>query len=535
MTAPLHQHPERRQASTATAEDQAILRPGETCWRIARAERAAFLVDAMAYFQAAKAAMRQARRSILVVGWDFEPRIPLEPHRDDASEPDVLGDLLERLVAERPGLHVGVLRWDMPVVLTIRQHPKLPLRLRQWRSGERLQWRLDSTHPAGASHHQKLVVIDDCLAFCGGIDLAGDRWDRPGHPDGETLRHTPDGADYPSHHDVMMAVSGPAAAALGKLARDRWRRATGEPFAGGAADGPLWPDGRAADRTDVDVGIARTEPRWYSRPPVREIEDLFLRSIAAAERSIYLESQYLTARSVTQALARRLAEPRGPELVIVIPHESPGWFDRLAMDSARQNAVAQLRQADRHGRLRLYSPFSAGGRPIVVHSKLTLIDDRFIRIGTANLNNRSMGFDTECDLAVEATGRHAEEVSQAAHRLRNCLLAEHLGAERDEVAAALASHGGLITGIEALRARHGDRLRTYADNPPIAIDLPLTGATVLDPADPEEIWWLGSAHAPTRRATARAVRTATMLAGAAAAGWLAWRLVRRRRPARAGS
>jgi phosphatidylserine/phosphatidylglycerophosphate/cardiolipin synthase-like enzyme len=505
---------------------QSILRPGETCWRLARAERAGFVIDAMDYFSVAKRALREARRSILIVGWDFEPRIRLEPHREHGDELDVLGDVLEALVAERPQLQVRVLRWDMPLPLSFGQHPKLPLRWRQWMTGERIQYRLDTVAPAGAAQHQKLLVIDDALAFCGGIDLAGDRWDRPGHPDGEPLRATPDGFSYQSHHDVMMAVTGPAAAALGELARERWRRATGEDFPRTAdADGAPWPEGLEAALADVDVGIARTEPSWYAEPPVRECEALFLRSIAAAERSIYLESQYLTARSVTEALARRLSEPRGPEVVVVMPHASPGWFDRLAMDSARQEAIGVLRGADRHGRLRLYSPFSPGGRPIVVHSKITIVDDGFIRVGTANLNNRSMGFDTECDLAVEGTGRQAASVSRAARGLREALLAEHLGVSRKELRAAMAGAGGLIAAIETLRGRDG-RLRRAEDNPPLGIQLPLTGATVLDPVEPREAWWLIGRRRPGRRPLG-GWRLIALLAGLATAGWLLARWRRR--------
>ncbi|HEX2255380.1 MAG TPA: phospholipase D-like domain-containing protein [Afifellaceae bacterium] len=503
----------------------AILRPGETCWRIVPASRAAFLIDAMEYFSVVKRAFRLAHRSILIVGWDFEPRIRLEPHLADAAEPDMLGELLETLVAERPQLEVRVLRWDMPLVMSVGQHPKLPLRWRQWTTGDRIQYRLDAQAPVGASQHQKLVVIDDALAFCGGIDMAGDRWDRPGHPDGEPLRHTPDGFSYLSHHDVMMAVAGPAAAALGKLARRRWRRATGEDLPVGGAGDALWPEGLEPDLSDVDVGIARTEPSWYSRPPVRENEALFLRSIAAAERSIYLESQYLTAESVTQALAQRLAEPNGPEIVVVMPHESPGWFDRLAMDSARQEAIETLRAADRHGRLGLYSPFSPGGRPIVVHSKLTIVDESFIRVGTANLNNRSMGFDTECDLAVEGAGQQADSVGRAAVRLRERLLAEHLGVSREEVRAAIAGGGGLTAAIETLRGRE-NCLRPAENNPPLGLNLPLTGATILDPAEPADAWWLVGRRRPDRRPLG-GVRLLAVLAGLAGAGWLAARWLRR--------
>lgn len=509
----------------AKSAAEPILVPGETCWRLEQARQAAFLIDAKDYFRAAKAAMRLARRSILLIGWDFDPRIRLEPDAPD-GEPDRIGDLLEHLVAERPSLHVGVLRWNMPFFIAVGQHPKMPQRIRDWRSGERLQYRLDSRHPFGGAHHQKLLVIDDFLAFCGGIDMAGDRWDEPGHSD-DIVRRTPSGFAYVPHHDVMMAVNGPAAAALGELARERWRRATGEAFAGSVGEVDLWPEPLPAELRDVEVGIARTLPEWYTQPAVRENEALFLRSIATARRYIYFESQYLTAKPVAEALARRLGEPDGPEIVIVMPEHSPGWFDRLAMDSGRQSIIRKLRAADRHGRLRIFAPFSAGGRPIVVHSKLCIMDDRFVRVGTANLNHRGMGFDTECDLAMEAATDTPQGLAmcRAAHRLLDTLVAEHLGTSPAAVRQALERTGSLVAGLDELGAGR-NRLRPVGeDGGPL---LRLRGPNVIDPEGPDDLWWL----AARRRLKGSPLTIPLALAGIAAlaAGvWLAARKHRSRR------
>ncbi|MCH1922544.1 hypothetical protein L9G15_24345, partial [Shewanella sp. A3A] len=87
----------------------------------------------------------------------------------------------------------------------------------------------------------------------------------------------------------------------------------------------------------------------------------------------------------------RLAAADGPEAVIVCPAHSPSYFDRLAMDPARAGFVRRLRAADRHGRFRILTPVAAFGTPIVVHSKVMVVDDRLLRVGSANLNNRSLG------------------------------------------------------------------------------------------------------------------------------------------------
>lgn len=90
-----------------------LLRPGSTCWRLERTDRMALLVDGAAYFPAMKAAMREARHSILLLGWDFDSRVPLQPDLEGAEQSDRLCDLLGRLLAQRPGLHVHILIWDI--------------------------------------------------------------------------------------------------------------------------------------------------------------------------------------------------------------------------------------------------------------------------------------------------------------------------------------------------------------------------------------------------------------------------------------
>jgi phosphatidylserine/phosphatidylglycerophosphate/cardiolipin synthase-like enzyme len=205
-------------------------------------------------------------------------------------------------------------------------------------------------------------------------------------------------------------------------------------------------------------------------------------------------------------------------VVILLPQHSPGWFDRLAMDGSRQAIIDQLRNADTYDRLRIQAPFSAGGRPIVVHSKICIIDDRFVRVGTANLNHRGLGFDTECDLAIEAApGKdHAGAVGRAARNLRDTLLAEHLGVTCEAVAQAVQRTGSLIAGIDLLRRLAGNRLRPVGSTGGIA--LPLRGPNVLDPAGSRDVWWLMAQE----RLGGIPLAISLMIAGIAFVGWLAF-------------
>ncbi len=71
------------------------------------------------------------------------------------------------------------------------------------------------------------------------------------------------------------------------------------------------------------LGLARTLPAWRGQPEVREIAALTLEAIARARSLIYLENQYFTRPLAVEALAARLAEPDGPEIVLICTGRSP--------------------------------------------------------------------------------------------------------------------------------------------------------------------------------------------------------------------
>lgn len=489
------------EAPTLPDREAAILRPVRNCWRVENASRAACLIDGDAYFAAAKQAMAEARHSILLLAWDFAERARLRPGDPDPAEPDRIGDLLRSLVDRRDGLEVRVLVWDKAAWLALRRRRIPGAQARNLDHG-RLRYVLDDAHPALAVHHQKVLVVDDAVAFCGGIDFAANRWDTRAHRLHEPRRRKPSGRPYEPHHDVMMLVDGDAARALGDLARDRWWRATGERLVPPPRGRAIWPGGVEPDFRDVPVGIARTEPAWRGRPETREVERLYLDSIAAARETIYMESQYLASHRIGQALARRLAEPDGPEVVIVNPKQAPSWPEQLAMDNARTAIVFDLRQADRFGRLRVYAAL-VDGAEIIVHSKVTVVDDRFLRIGSSNLNARSMGTDTECDLAIEVVpGTPGEAaVRRGVRRIRDRLVAEHLDVPAGRLSSTVDRHGSLVRAIDALNAPAGRRLDEF---PPARPERASTFAhdVLTDPPAPPGKWpdrWLRR-HAGSGRA-----------------------------------
>jgi len=310
-------------------------------------------------------------------------------------------------------------------------------------------------------------------------------------------------------HEVTMMVDGDAAKALAEHARERWRRATGETLAPPPdAGGDPWPEHVPPALIQQDISIARTEPGWKKRPQVEEIRRLTLKSIAEARDTIYLENQYFTSPLITEALAARLGEPDGPQVVLISTGLAPSWFDQLTMDRTRGAMIWRLRAADIFGRFRAFYPATTGGKTIIVHSKTSVFDDRLARVGSANLNNRSGGFDTEIELAVETDDERARMNIEA---FRDRLVGHYMGYTGDAVAKARADFGGLVGAIDALN-REG---RLAPIEPPKMGPIAefIAAYHLGDPSDVSDSWRLAK-----RRE--RLFRQARMLADSGSAqGW----------------
>ena len=316
-----------------------ILQPGQNCWRIEKASRAAVLIDAAAYFSALRSALREAQQSVFIVGWDLDSRTKLagESCAADDGWPLTLREFLIRMVEERPSLSVYLLAWDFAILYALERDPFPSLKL-GWQTPDQIRFRLDNALPVGSSHHQKVIVIDDALAFSGGMDLAVRRWDSSWHHLDNSHRRDPSGKPYPPFHDVQMAVDGDAARALADLVHERWRRATGEHIPVRPGGSSLWPD-VVPDFREVDVAIARTLPVYDGEQEVREVERLFADMIGSAEREIYIENQFLTCIAVAESLARRLQENTRLQALLVAPHTPEKWLEYHTMRNGRIRCI----------------------------------------------------------------------------------------------------------------------------------------------------------------------------------------------------
>lgn len=440
-----------------------LFKPGENCWRVETATEIALIVDADSYFKMLRKVIAKSEQQLLLIGWDFDLEIEMLPGESDENgiapdgHPNQLGPFIEAIIDQKPDLHIYMLKWNGAFIAAPGR--LFPTAKMAAFGNSRIHFALDGHHPFGACHHQKIVVADDTVAFCGGIDATEDRWDTPEHLPDDPRRVRKDGTPSAPWHDTTSAVSGPAAAALGELSRRRWCRATGETIATPEASAAsVWPDDLNVDASDVEVSIARTEPPYDGQPLVNEIEKLFLDSIKAAQRTIYVESQYFAAMTIIDLLEERLQEENGPEIIIINPQAALSQFEDDAMHALRDRLLDRLKAADTYDRFRIYYPVTTADDPIYVHSKVMIIDTNILHLGSANLNDRSLGFDTECNLSVR-------NVSPLIPNFLARLVSEHLGVPQSKFSDLIEEKKSLIETVEALNSCAGRGLRPIGKRP----------------------------------------------------------------------
>lgn len=455
-----------------------LLREGDTCWKVSTARRTTLLIDGDDYFRALRSALLKARRQILIAGWDFDSRTQLPAYGPANSElstaPTELGELLGYLMRTRPGLEIHVMRWDYHLIYW---------RDREWLTQQRLEnlgvrFYSDGAHTFFGCVHHKIVLVDDALAFCGGMDLTHQRWDTSEHAPHEPGRCDHTGTPYNPVHDTQLCVAGGIVSVLGEYLRECWRAATGRCPRTFNEDALLWPEGLRVDFCNVRIGLSRTLPPRGVRPVVREVERLYLAAIAVTERELYIENQYFTSTVIAQAIADQCWRvPQLQGLLVGCAHPKT-FLETHTMGYGRKNFYDVLTKSPASGRVPLVAALARNGKGINVHSKLAIFDDRLLTVGSANLNRRSMGFDVECNLVIEA--RTAQQ-QRRIRTLRNRLLAEHMDLHPDEVPFAIRQYG--LAGLP-FAIRRQRRLE------PITLDegKPMLGPVLVPFFDREQPW-----------------------------------------------
>ena len=367
------------------------------------------LIDGEQALEAIAAEIAGARESVDIAGWHITPAFGLTRGTDAAPLRELLADAATRA-------RVRVLLWagsPAPVFKPTRSAVAGARAELTRDSGVRCA--LDKHERPMHCHHEKLVIVDGRTAFVGGIDLTslgGDRWDRSGHPYRDSL----------GWHDVASRVRGPAVGDVAAHFATRWQAVTGEPSppAAAAAEPPRG-DG-------VEVQLVRTVPeKIYPAVPHGDfrILEAYTRALRSARSLVYLESQFLWSPHLVSILAGKLRDPPSEDfrVVVLLPVRPNN-----GADTTRGQLGVLAEADDGRGRFLATTLVSRTARlsgQVYVHAKVGIVDDRWLMVGSANLNEHSFFNDTEVGL-IACNPELARDT-----RLR--LWAEHLEAEPHEI------------------------------------------------------------------------------------------------------
>ena len=450
-----------------------LLSPGHNCEQIAPVTATGLLIDSRNYFLAVHAAIARAERFVLILGWQFHTRAELLCGEDcgGAEAPVTLLPLLQHVERTRPELRIYLLAWDPSVVYTLEREWMQQIKF-DWATSERIRFVFDAQHAPRASHHQKLVVVDGAIAFMGGIDLSASRWDDRPHAPDSPERVNEKGERRKPYHDLMTYCVGPAVDELMRLFVLRWQRATGETLElakDGIAPAPVPKQGLPLPFDEVGISLTFGEHAASETPLVEQIKQLYEDAIAASERLIYIEVQYFTSRAIVAALRARLSatDRARIQLVMMMPIKGDTPKETFAFGDAQARALAAVAASAReHGHeLRMLTSVAkdAQGEDVqtFIHSKLMIVDDRLLTVGSANCTNRSMSYDTELNMVWESTDSDPR-LSQAIARVRADLLCEHAGVAYDP---SLEAIDGLVERLDRLIGHSKLRLRGEPEVP----------------------------------------------------------------------
>ena len=344
-------------------------------------------------------AINSACSHVHIAGWHISPDSQLTRDTPGQTLKESLAELAQRV-------EVRVLLWAGPPVPVFRpSRGDVRAVQRQLTDGTGVRCVLDARERTMHCHHEKLVIVDDQVAFVGGIDLtslSGDRYDVDDHPARGRL----------GWHDVATRLRGPAVADVAEHFRERWQEVAGETLV--ASPPP-------AVAGDVEVQVVRTVPertyRFCPRGDFRILES-YVRALSSAQRLIYLENQFLWSTEIGAILMDKLARPPCDEfrVLLLLPARPNNGADTT------RGQLGCLTEADGGaGRLLAVTINSRSGtntEPLYVHAKVGIVDDTWLTVGSANLNEHSLFNDTEMNVVTHDPG--------LARRTRLELWAEHL-------------------------------------------------------------------------------------------------------------
>eukprot|EP01125_Pyxidicula_operculata_P003698 TRINITY_DN1494_c0_g2_i1.p1 TRINITY_DN1494_c0_g2~~TRINITY_DN1494_c0_g2_i1.p1 ORF type:complete len:2944 (-),score=819.76 TRINITY_DN1494_c0_g2_i1:104-8935(-) len=485
-----------------------------------------FYVDGKETYRAMCSAIRAAKESIFICDWFFSCEVYLIRDSFPLKDEDRL-DIILRKKAEE-GVQISILIWNETKIATTLNSEYVQKKMEDLNppgtNNIKVQ-RHPFSYPVKWSHHQKILVIDQDVAFIGGLDLCFGRFDDCNHnivdvdmkrgplpPNAspflaEAPAYTWPGKDYYNPgikqidnvekfnedsfdrnklprmpwHDVHVKVDGEAARDVAANFIERWN------FTKGVLERITVPD--LIPKTGfvqypyngtLNVQVIRSLGNWHlpnfeEGKPENSIYQAYLHYIANAEHFIYIENQYFIsstsdqesnvvknqiAQTILDRISKAIDLNERFKVIVILPIHPEGskddagiryimkWqFDTISR--SKSSLFRQLRDKYPHTNIEEYISFNALRKSqllpttntfvteqIYVHTKLMIVDDRVVIVGSANINDRSMDGDRDSEIALVIEDNKLIEskmnnkpyhVGELGHNLRVKLMKEHLG------------------------------------------------------------------------------------------------------------
>jgi phospholipase D1/2 len=468
-----------------------IFKPGFNCWRVDQFRHAAVLIDCANFYRALHQSFVKAKKTIFIVGWEIDSGTRLLRGEEETHSPypSVILNLLIQKAQENPELSIYLLPWDASIAF-MGERDFNPEYIWTSRAPRNLHFCLDQTMPLWGSHHQKVILVDDEIVFTGGMDIARQRWDERDHDPNESERKDTNGI-YGPYHDVQIVMDGPLVSVFAKLVRQRWNEAAGfaaEAISNSAAASKnipeSWPS-VAADFRNGYGAIARTLPQTNYQNGIREVHSMYIDLISSAKEWIYIENQYLTSIEIAEAIRHQLEKESRLKVLIISSYDPQGIFESEAMWASRIDFRRAAENGINKNRIRFMCSGIRDDRGQYlykrIHSKIIAIDERYLNVGSSNISNRSMYFDTECDFIIEGSNSTLQENIA---RVRNDLISEHCGIEISQLPVILKDLNALdiLTNTHAKNRYH---LCDIEDSKFTTQSFQAVAVKVADPANPE--------------------------------------------------
>ncbi|MGZ3688101.1 MAG: phospholipase D-like domain-containing protein, partial [Bdellovibrionota bacterium] len=368
--------------------------------------------EAGPYYDRISELLEDAQHYAVLVGWQIDSRLPMKrPPRNGEREPriETLREKVIRLCEAKPDFQFFFLMWDHAYFYVLEREA---WQGRIWEDVHpRVHFIFDNRHPLGASHHEKVAIIDGKIGFCGGIDLCDDRWDSPNHFYFDPRRSLSwKSENHGPYHDLAVQVTGQVVGVIQAHVARRWGELSSIPFPAPEPTGEVHGGHRVyVSRTQAGVDAGAT-----GTPIVREIEFLYRDLIESAEHQILIEGQYYWSRQIHDLLEAKIHRMRGRrdfKIIVVLADlkEAKSFTRHLA--PYEHSLLERLEKAARISGIDLVigTPVVSAPqgephppKPVYIHSKLMVIDDRYLSIGSANFTSRALRIDTEVNLTLEA-------------------------------------------------------------------------------------------------------------------------------------